>query len=132
MKATVLVLAERPGRLRLSGRNTAVRAPRGYMSTWAPTQATSVSPPVSVEGRQSPRSPDGGGVSTAGSVCQAGRRLGSSVARTAVAPVRPPPAAALVSALQVPGYVSVHRTVMLVCGGVHTVGAAARAIESGS
>ena len=39
-----------PGRMRGSGRSAAVRVPSGYMSTWAPTQASSVSPPVSVGG----------------------------------------------------------------------------------
>ena len=44
-----------PGRLRASGRSASVRVPSGYMSTWAPTQASSVSPPVRVAGLQSAR-----------------------------------------------------------------------------
>ena len=43
-----------PGRLRGSGRSVAVRVPSGYMSTWAPTQASSVRPPVSGRGATQP------------------------------------------------------------------------------
>ena len=42
-----------PGRLRASGRSDSVRVPSGYMSTWAPTQASSVRPPVRVAGLHS-------------------------------------------------------------------------------
>ena len=82
----------------------AVRVPIGYMRTWAPTQASSVRPPVRVEARHRPRSPPRGAVSVGG--------LGVPVwvqawvidcAHGRFPPFVLSPAAARVSALQVPG-----------------------------
>ena len=65
-----------PGRLRRSGRSCSVRVPSGYMSTWAPTQASSVSPPVSVAGLQRARRPPRGAPSGAAVVCDSGAEPG--------------------------------------------------------
>ena len=113
-----------PGRLRGSGRSTAVRVPSGYMSTWAPTQASSVSPPVRRRGAAQAAQPAPGAAS--------GRRPGvpDSGCRTRVVRLRARPRSSRsLSHRRRRGFrprrctamCSVHRTVMRPCVGFHTV-----------